>query len=124
MIPCSYPGVQSKFYYVESRAVQDGRPLTESEANEPHIVVPVMVFRTGSVLIVGKFDDDVLMWVYDFMKDVLRNQYAVIQSGLSMEEPTSAEVQTRKTKKRFIKVLVKCGELHNNGFRISLIRLI
>ena len=50
-----------------------------------------------------------LMWVYDFMKDVLRNQYAVIQSGLSMEEPTSAEVQTRKTKKRFIKVLVKCG---------------
>ena len=107
--PCSYPGVQSKFYYVESRAVQDGRPLTESEANEPHIVVPVMVFRTGSVLIVGKFDDDVLMWVYDFMKDVLRNQYAVIQSGLSMEEPTTAEVQTRKTKKRFIKVLVKCG---------------
>jgi hypothetical protein len=68
-----------------------------------------MVFRTGSVLIVGKFDDDVLMWVYDFMKDVLRDQYALIQSGVAAEEQSDAEVQTRKTKKRFIKVLVKCG---------------
>jgi hypothetical protein len=68
-----------------------------------------MVFRTGSVLIVGKFDDDVLMWVYDFMKDVLRDQYAVIQSGFAVEEKPETEVQTRKTKKRFIKVMVKCG---------------
>lgn len=107
--PCSYPGVQSKFYYVESRAVQDGRPPSESEANLPYIAVPVMVFRTGSVLIVGKFDDDVLFWVYDFVKNVLRDQYALIQSGVAPEESVDSEVHSRKTKKRFIRVASKCG---------------
>lgn len=105
--PCSYPGVQSKFYYVETRAVQDGRPLAECENQLPHIVVPVMVFRTGSVLIVGKFDDDVLMWVYEFIKNVLRDQYAVIQSGAIPDDTCGAEhAATRKSKKRFIQVSV------------------
>lgn len=103
--PCSYPGVQSKFYYVESRAVQDGRPLAECESQLPHIVVPVMVFRTGSVLIVGKFDDDVLMWVYEFIKKVLRDQYAVIQSGSIPDDAYGSDnAITRKSKKRFIQV--------------------
>lgn len=105
--PCSYPGVQSKFYYVESRAVQDGRPLSDAEADLPHIVVPVMVFRTGSVLIVGKFDDDVLMWVYKFVREVLKDQYAIVQSGLSSEERPNSDTHARKTKKRFIRVDTK-----------------
>lgn len=105
--PCSYPGVQSKFYYVEERAIQDGRPLTDEEIamNAPFIVVPVMIFRTGSVLIVGKFDDDVLMWVYDFIKSVLRDQYYNIQTGLLTDNDTRSEIVIpRKSKKRFISI--------------------
>lgn len=104
--PCSYPGVQSKFYYVESRAIQDGHPLTDCEAELPHIVVPVMIFRTGSVLIVGKFDDDVLMWVYDFVKTVMKEQYNNIQTGFIPENDTMTETVQRKSKKRFITVNV------------------
>jgi hypothetical protein len=105
--PCSYPGVQSKFYYVASRAIQDGRPLSEIELQneEKHIVVPVMIFRTGSVLIVGKFDDDVLLWVYDFIKNVLKEQYNNVQVGRQVEEPV-VNVQPRKNKKRFININV------------------
>ena len=108
--PCSYPGVQSKFYYVEDRNIQDGRPLSESELQAElgengtkHIVVPVMIFRTGSVLIVGKFDDDVLIWVYEFIKRVLKEQYANIQAGIVIEDDT-VDVQPRKSKKRFISI--------------------
>lgn len=104
--PCSYPGVQSKFYYVESRAIQDGHPLTDCEAELPHIAVPVMIFRTGSVLIVGKFDDDVLMWVYDFVKTVMKEQYNNIQTGFIPENNTMTETVQRKSKKRFITVNV------------------
>ena len=103
--PCSYPGVQSKFYYVETRDVQDGRPLTEYEIEREvkYIVVPVRVFRTGSVLIVGKFDDDVLMWVYEFIKNVLKEQYVNIQTGIKVEEDTDISLP-RKSKKRFINI--------------------
>ena len=114
--PCSYPGVQSKFYYLESRAIQDGRPPADCEASLPHIVVPVMIFRTGSVLIVGKFDDDVLMWVYEFVKKVLHEQYAAVHTGTSAErdadncdgngDGAETKEHVRKSKKRFIQVTV------------------
>lgn len=104
--PCSYPGVQSKFFFVSSREAQDGRPLTsvELEMEVPHIVVPVMVFRTGSVLIVGKFDDDVLFWVYDFVRTVLQEEFATIQAG-EIDTEQAENMPVRKNKKRFINVL-------------------
>lgn len=99
--PCSYPGVQSKFYYVEGRDNQDGRPLTEQEQSSSmkHIIVPFMVFRTGSVLIVGKFDDDVLQCVYQFSSSVLKDEYHTIQVGVPESKDESVP---RKVKKRFI----------------------
>lgn len=100
--PCSYPGVQSKFYYVNSRKVQDGRPFVNAKdaETEKHIVVPFMVFRTGSVLIVGKFDDDVLMCVYNFTKSILKDEYNLVQVGLPGE--TDDDERIKKVKKRFI----------------------
>lgn len=107
---CSYPGVQSKFYYVETRNIQDGKPLTETENQnkDKYIVVPVMIFRTGSVLIVGKFDDDVLLWVYDFIKYLLKEEFNNIQAGIVYKNEnnnlTINEFQQRKSKKRFINI--------------------
>ena len=34
-----------------------------------------MIFRTGSVLIVGKCDENVLMLIYEFLKMVLHNEH-------------------------------------------------
>lgn len=99
--PCSYPGVQSKFYYVPSRAIQNGRPLSEEEtdAKVHHIIVPFMIFRTGSALIVGKFDDNVLHIVYEFATSVLRDEYNLVQAGVAEEKQQQTQ---RKRKKRFV----------------------
>jgi hypothetical protein len=34
-----------------------------------------MIFRTGSVLIVGRCDENVLMSIYEFLKIILNNEY-------------------------------------------------
>ena len=34
-----------------------------------------MIFRTGSVLIVGRCDENVLMVIYEFLKIILNNEY-------------------------------------------------
>ena len=37
-----------------------------------------MIFRTGSILIVGKCNEDVLNIVYNFIKNILKNEYSNI----------------------------------------------
>ena len=68
--PCSYPGIQCKFYYNKDKGVQTG-------SQETNVGIPVsfMVFRTGSVLIVGKCDESVLHEIYEFIKIILNNEY-------------------------------------------------
>ena len=34
-----------------------------------------MIFRTGSILIVGKCDEDVLNIVYNYIKEILHDEY-------------------------------------------------
>jgi hypothetical protein len=74
---CSYPGIQSKFYYINGNAahVQTGQqPADGADFSE----ISFMIFRTGSVLIVGKCTVSVLHVIYDFLKTVLENEYAAI----------------------------------------------
>lgn len=101
--PCSYPGVQSKFYHVSDRKEQTGRPVTDEETSDDCkvIAVPFMVFRTGSVLIVGKFDDDVLTIVYNFTKKLLTDEFPIIQVGFPLK---NEDIVIRKVKKRFITI--------------------
>jgi hypothetical protein len=37
-----------------------------------------MVFRTGSILIVGKCDENILLIIYEFLKRILHNEYVNI----------------------------------------------
>ena len=60
MDSCSYPGIQCKY------------PLRNGSQ------VSYMIFRTGSVLIVGKCEDDELNNIYEFLKTVFRCEYAHI----------------------------------------------
>lgn len=57
MDSCSYPGIQCKY------------PLRNGSR------VSYMIFRTGSVLIVGKCEDDELQDIYEFLKEVFRCEY-------------------------------------------------
>ena len=40
-----------------------------------------MIFRTGSVLIVGHCDETMLMNIYEYIKKILENEYSHINEG-------------------------------------------
>jgi len=68
--PCSYPGIQCKFYYNPDVDIQNGCQISEENKSLYKNVkeVSFMIFRTGSVLIVGRCDENVLMIIYEFLK--------------------------------------------------------
>ena len=78
--PCSYPGVQCKFYYNPDKEVQNGSKISEEDKSKYKNIVEVsfMIFRTGSILIVGMCDDSVLYIIYEFLKVLLINEYSKI----------------------------------------------
>ncbi len=78
--PCSYPGIQCKFYYNPDIGIQNGCQISEENKDFYKNVkeVSFMIFRTGSVLIVGKCDESVLMLIYEFLKVILSNEYKEI----------------------------------------------
>jgi len=78
--PCSYPGIQCKFYYNPDVGVQTGIQISEENKHMYQNVkeVSFMIFRTGSVLIVGKCDENVLILIYEFLKIILNNEYIQI----------------------------------------------
>jgi hypothetical protein len=59
-----------------------------------------MVFRTGSVLIVGKCDESVLMEIYDFIKILLNNEYKNICQKHSVGDLISNSVKNKNKKSR------------------------
>ena len=71
--PCSYPGIMSKFYYDPKLSLQTG--VKPTDYHETMREVSFMVFRTGSVLIVGKCEEDELREIYSFIKIVLHDEY-------------------------------------------------
>lgn len=105
--PCSYPGVKCKFYFNNelgfNAELQNGRILShernmkmsELDDNKKYTEVSFMIFRTGSCLIVGNCSERILLFIFDFIKNVLKEEYTNI--GVVSEEPT---VKTKKSKLR------------------------
>ena len=75
--PCSYPGIQCKFYYNPDVEIQTGSQISEEGKNQYKNInqVSFMIFRTGSVLIVGKCEEFVLREIYEFIKNILVVEY-------------------------------------------------
>jgi len=101
--PCSYPGIQCKYYYntkQENRgvcncAVQCGKK--NSKTKSICLEISFMIFRTGSVLIVGHCDEDILHIIYDFLKVILADEYYEIRTI------TSSPRKKKKTKTKLHK---------------------
>jgi TATA-box binding protein (TBP) (component of TFIID and TFIIIB) len=119
--PCSYPGIQSKFYYNSSKKQQNGC-INNSELNSiiensnlkkiPNIKVSFMVFRTGSVLIVGKCDEEVLLIVYEFLKRILHNEFAnICQQKNKMNEDEIILVKDKNKKLRKKNIIINITNL-------------
>lgn len=88
--PCTYPGIQNIFYYDKTSKNIDFNGVMMNNAKTHNSkkrksgkdYVSFMVFRTGSILIVGKCDEEILMKVYEFVKKVLINEFKEINSGI------------------------------------------
>jgi TATA-box binding protein (TBP) (component of TFIID and TFIIIB) len=81
--PCSYPGIQCKYKL-------------------PDVDVSFMIFRTGSVLIVGKCNDDDLFKIYDFIKQIFYDEINSIYESYNEEQP-------KKSKKKIKRVILING---------------
>ena len=84
--PCSYPGIRCIYN------------LSQGNNN---IKISYMIFRTGSILIVGKSNEDGLKEVYEFLKDILEKEYIYIKSPQII---TNKNIKNIKVKKRYIYV--------------------
>ena len=112
--PCSYPGIQCEFYYDKSLSVQSGCQPTYIENNSKRvkddkkdttesvsniIKVSFMIFRTGSVLIVGKCNESILNEIYVFIKNILETEYEKIESKeVQLNPPIKIDEKKRKGK--------------------------
>jgi hypothetical protein len=98
---CSYPGIQCKFYYNPDVYIQNGCQISEENKHLYTNVkeVSFMIFRTGSVLIVGKCDENVLIVIYDFLKIILNNEYKNICQKYSVGDENMILASKNKTKK-------------------------
>ena len=78
---CSYPGIQSKFYYIPEKPQHEQNGQQPVSMSMPYYEVSFMIFRTGSILIVGKCNEDILHSIYRFICTILETEYSSIQMG-------------------------------------------
>ena len=96
--PCSYPGIQCDFYFTEEEAHPSGKPPPAVESKKDYKRISFMVFRTGSVLIVGKCSEEKLQQIYTRLVGILLDEYSSICTGLpAKKEPRKVKVQRLKT---------------------------
>jgi hypothetical protein len=104
--PCSYPGIQSKFYYNPNVEIQTGSKIPETKKHlyDNIIEVSFMVFRTGSILIVGMCDEHVLYKIYDFLKDLLSKEFHNINQKVIIEDIKVNKDKKKKIRKKVLTV--------------------
>lgn len=107
--PCSYPGIQCKFYYNPDIGIQSGSQISEENKHLYNNVkeVSFMIFRTGSVLIVGRCDEEVLMIIYEFLKGILNNEYRnIYQKNIKAADDLNKD-KKKKMRKKYVTIEVE-----------------
>ena len=107
--PCSYPGIQCKFYYNPDVGIQNGSQISEENKHLYANVMEVsfMIFRTGSVLIVGRCDENVLLVIYDFLKIILNNEFKnICQKNIKADEVVNDKKKKVRRKNITIEVTI------------------
>lgn len=100
--PCSYPGIQSKFYYHPKNKVHTG--VKHTKYNDGWTQISFMIFRTGSVLIVGNCNKQILNRIYLFLKKILTDEYSHI---CLKNNDTKKKSSVKKIRKKSILFTIK-----------------
>ena len=104
--PCSYPGIQCKFYYNNDIGIQTGMQITSENKDKYTNITEVsfMIFRTGSVLIVGMCDENVLLDIYQFLKALLKVEFKnICQKIISPSDLANKKI--KKIRKKTINII-------------------
>jgi hypothetical protein len=108
--PCSYPGIQCEFHHNPLLSTQTGKQDTKTETTDitnTKVKISFMIFRTGSVLIVGKCNENVLMDTYLFLKNILEVEYEHIYNGLIKEHSQDEKDREKRKKIRKTTILTR-----------------
>lgn len=116
--PCSYPGIQCKYYYKydsdkniigvnnicnnDKKSKKNSKCIVDGE--EKIMDVSFMIFRTGSILIVGMCNEDVLDNVYNFLTNILNQEFQYICQKL-IENNHIIVDKKKKIRKKIINIL-------------------
>jgi hypothetical protein len=123
--PCSYPGIQCKFYFnnestEDQTGIQDaskGLKVTKDKDNVKIskadkvkdlsvTTVSFMIFRTGSVLIVGMCEEYVLDVIYGFLTNLLRTEFNKICQSVFDDTHVILKDKKKKIRKKTIVITV------------------
>ena len=96
--PCSYPGIQCKFYYNTDVGVQNG--VQVENPTENIVEISFMIFRTGSVLIVGMCDEYMLQDIYHFLKSLLKTEFNYICQSIITKEEMAIRAKKKKPRRK------------------------
>ena len=109
--PCSYPGIQCKFYYNNDVGIQTGIQITSENKEKYKNITEVsfMIFRTGSLLIVGMCDENVLLDIYQFLKALLKTEFKnICQKIISPSDLANKKI--KKIRKKTINIITGVTE--------------
>ena len=110
--PCSYPGIQCVYYFDinKNSVITEAINFKNIKSNNNIVKISYMIFRTGSILIVGKCSEYILNYVYNFIKDILLKEYSKIKlsnnnnnSHLSNNNNIDEKYDNKCTKKKIKK---------------------
>lgn len=110
--PCSYPGIQCKFFYDKTKQEQTGvreHVVVDKKSSSDIVVISFMIFRTGSILVVGMCEEPVLDEVYIFIKELLEREFCNIYHSVHetklnelTDQCSTSKGKKSKTRKRII----------------------
>ena len=127
--PCSYPGIQCKFYYNNDlqHDMQNGMQLSASNTNNMKdkkekakatalaninvVEVSFMIFRTGSVLIVGMCEENVLNDIYAFLTQMLKTEFEHICQSLISS--SMLKDKKKKVRRKVVMIMTSADENSN-----------
>jgi hypothetical protein len=116
--PCSYPGIQCKFYYNEDLTEQTGIQPADSKdnakdengkknKNKKIVEVSFMIFRTGSILIVGMCNEDVLYLIYEYLKVLLEKEFHKINQKIITSDNKIIKDKKKKVRRKNIQITIQ-----------------
>ena len=112
--PCSYPGIQCEFYYDLTKTIDEQNGIYQQHndknnkkkkkfLNNNIVKVSFMVFRTGSVLIVGKCSEEILYNIYNFLCNIFTiEKQQIISSNINIKSISERNEVVKKVHKKII----------------------